>query len=744
MLISSLLSITLSAIAVKDTVDFKDSLQQDIVILAARATGQTPVSQSNFSKKQIEKLYFGADLPYILHASPSIISQSDAGNGFGYSYFRLRGIDNTRINFNINGIPINDPENHGFFSNNFADLASSASSIQVQRGVGTTANGTAPIAGSVQIATQDVRDSSFSKFTLGYGSYDSRRITLEHNTGVDPVSKFGVYARVSVLSSDGFRKNSASNMKTFFFGGGYFGKRSTLKFNVFGGSTQSNLAYYAVSKSALELDYRTNFNAPTEKDAFQQFFYQLQYDFKLSNKIQLSAMGYFIQGNAPKFTYSAINNNPDALTYDFFNLPNPDANTSSANFLLNYKLDQATWGSMVYANYKSKNLTAMVGVHANSFTANHYQEVVAADVFPSGYVPGHQVYFNTGKKRELSSFFKLNYFLANRIYLFADMQLRYTDFAYSYTKQPIFVYEYGVENLQWLFFNPKAGAKVAITDKISAYTSFGITSREPARLDMFQGSDYASFQITKSNIPNPETVLDIETGIKYASSKFNFVINGYAMEFKNEIVATGLLNNFGYYLRQNVPQSFRRGVEIETSFNFLQKFTFSNATSFSYNRIKSYSQSFLVKDSVGFNKIYDANENAENKIEAFANVSPVLTPSFATYNSISYRPTNFLTLELAARFVGKMYLDNSNNEQLTTPSFLIADAKIEVKLDKWTKINSYFRVLVNNIFNEKYYTSGTPSHWYNRISTNKDTRFVEPNYFVGALRNVMFTAGIKF
>ncbi len=744
MFITSLLSIIFGAFALKDSVQLNDSLKQDIIIFATRATQQTPVSQSNFDKKKIENLYYGADLPYILHNSPSIIAQSDAGNGFGYSYFRLRGIDNTRINFNINGIPINDPENHGFFSNNFADLASSASSIQIQRGIGTSFNGTAPIAGSVQIATQDIREPKFTKLTLGYGSYDSRRISIEHNTGVDKVSKMGIYARISMLSSDGFRKNSASNMKTFFLGGGYFGSRSTLKFNIFGGSTQSNLAYFAVSKSALELDYQTNFNSPSEKDAFQQFFYQLQYEYKLSNKFKISAMAYLVQGNAPKFSYNAINNFPDPLTYDFFNLPNPNQNTTSSNFLLNYKLDQTNVGGIGLLNYKSKNMTGSLGLHASNFKANHSQEVLEADIFPDGYTPGHEVYFNTGIKQEISTFFKLNYLIAQRLTLFTDIQLRKTNFNYSYIKQPIFVYEYNAEALNWLFLNPKIGAQISITDKFSTYTSFGVTSREPARLDMFQGNDYAPFEINKSNIPQPEKVYDTELGLKYSNKSINFAINGFNMSFENEIVATGTLNNFGYYLRQNVPSSFRRGIEIETTFDFLKKFSFSNATTISYNKIKSYSQSFLVKDSIGFNKIYDQNGNTENITEIFSNVTPVLTPNFSTYSSISYKPTEFMLIELAARYVGKMYLDNTNKDQLTTPDYIVVDAKIDVKLTKLTKINSYFRLFCNNLLNTKYYTSGTPSHWFNQSNTNGVNRFDKPNYFVGALRNMMVTVGVNF
>lgn len=745
MLFTTLLQVSLVSTLPVDTIPLlTDSLRQDVVITAIRSSENAPFTQTIINKKAIESNYHGADLPYVLHASPSIISQSDAGNGFGYSYFRLRGIDFTRINFNINGIPINDPENHGFFSNNFADLASSASSIQIQRGVGTSGNGTAPIAGSVNLATQDVRDPQFSKLTLGYGSFDSRRITLEHNTGINSSSKFGVYARASLLSSDGFRRNSGSNMKTFFFSGGYFGKKGQLKFNVFGGSSESQLSYYAVSKSALESDYRTNFNSPRERDAFQQFFYQLQYDYKVSNRINLSAMGYYVQGTAPKFTYDAFNNFPDPLYYEYYNLPDPSGTpfSTSSNFLVNYRLEQANWGAMSIGNYKTSKLNATIGLHANSFKADHFIEVLDADAFPSGYKTGHIAYFNTGFKRELSTFLKLNYVIFDKISLFTDAQIKYTDFSYDYRKQPILV-ESGSDNLNWLFFNPKVGMNVEVSSIISAYSSFGITSREPARLDMFQGGDYATNQITKNNIPKAETVRNFEIGLKYKNENVNFALNVYAMEFRNEIAATGSLNNFGYYLRQNVDESYRRGFEAEISVRFLKKFTFKNSTNISINKIKSYKQSFLIKDSLG-NKTFDDNGNVVSKEETFTNVTPVLTPNFSTYNSISYQPNSIFSFELIGRFVGEMYLDNTQNKDLTTPAYFVSDLKAEVKLEKITKLNSYIRLSVNNIFDTKYYTSGTPSNWINRNTNVNETRFTESNYFVGALRNVMVTAGIKF
>ncbi|TAF73699.1 MAG: TonB-dependent receptor [Bacteroidetes bacterium] len=728
---------SLQLFASADSLILKDSLREDIVIQSVRASDQTPVSQTNLSKTEIERTHQGSDLPYILHNTPSIISQSDAGNGFGYSYFRMRGIDYTRISLNVNGIPINDPENQGFFSNNFADLASSASNIQIQRGVGTTANGTAPIAGSVNITTQNVQDPKFTKFTLGYGSYDTRRITLEHNTGIDPNSKFGVYGRFSLLSSNGFKASSGSEMKTFLFGGGYFGKKSTLKFNIFGGATESNLAFYAVPKSILETDYRSNINSQREKDAFQQFFYQVSYNFNVNKNVDFSAMGYLIQGSAPRFLSEWYNDFPYPISYSTFNLPDPNPTKTSSNFLINYQLNQLTRGGMFTSNYKNANFKAILGVHANTFSAEHKGSVQDTDLFPVGYKSGHVAYQNTGIKNEMSTFLKCNYTFFYKLFVFGDAQLRYTTFGYNAVDKPILRDNYKVDNLNWTFFNPKIGIRYNLTNKFSTYSSFGITSKEPTRLDIFGGNDKAVQNIKKDSIIKPEKVYNTELGIEYKSKNLSLALNGYWMEFRNEIAATGGINNFGYFYRQNVPESNRKGIELNVQTRILNKIILTNSTSISQNRIKEFTQTIAVKD-------VTTQFDVDAKTEVYKNVNPVLTPSFTLYQSIRYEPFSFLSAEICGRYVSKMYLDNTNNETLTTPDYLVVDAKMELNLSKLTKVDTYIRFSMNNVLNTKYFTSGTPTNNYQRDVSSIDTRFVEPNYYVGALRNIMVTAGVKF
>ena len=70
-----------------------------------------------------------------LNSTPSTVVTSDAGAGIGYTGIRIRGVDPTRTNVTINGIPINDSESHGMYWVNMPDISSSVNNIQVQRGV---------------------------------------------------------------------------------------------------------------------------------------------------------------------------------------------------------------------------------------------------------------------------------------------------------------------------------------------------------------------------------------------------------------------------------------------------------------------------------------------------------------------------------------------------------------------------------------------------------------------------------
>ena len=731
----NLLSATYADSTIQDKPLLKDSLKEDIVVKAVRANMLTPVSQYNFSKKEINEKYYGQDISYVLQSSPSIVAQSDAGNGFGYSYIRMRGKDFTRINFNINGVPVNDAETQGFFTNNFADLASSAQSIQVQRGIGTTGNGTAPYAGSIGLVTNDLRGTASFGVTGGYGSFNSKRLTAEYCTGMLH-NKFAFYGRISSLTSDGYRTNSAADLKTYFMSGGYFGKKSILKFNAFGGITRSQLAYNATDRDTIA-KYGRTYNAfrPYEKDEFQQNFYQLQYTYFINKQWNIAASAYYVHGTAPVFQIRYYQPFYNA------NMPNAiiGADTLSGSDMLNsYKLNQDFYGGMAFLNYESEKFKFSYGLHANTFKAEHILEIPWSQITPTSIDPNHSVYQNTGYKSEVSSFVKASYNLTDKFIVFGDVQVRNASFANVPRDNSVFRDTFKVDNMNWTFLNPKVGARYFIGKYVSLFASAGYVTREPTRTDYLLGADYATENI-KQNSVKPESVLDIEFGSEVKTENFRLNANIYLMEFRNEIAATGELNIFGYSYRKNVGYSFRRGIEISAQWRFLPQFTLTNNSTFSHNRIKEFTKNHPVYDAT-FTNTYTTTP------VTYYDVNPVLTPSAIVNQGIRYEPVQWFSIELSGRYVSKAYLDNTNNEQLTTPEYVVGDMRAALKLGQWIKLGDHtLSFQLNNFTNTLYSPAGTPSNIFVQdASGNTTQQVVSPAYFPAATRNFFVTLSMRF
>ncbi len=732
MLNTILLSLTMAAQLPADSIPvLSDSLKEDVVVRAVKADVLMPVTQFNYSKTDIKERYYGQDIAYIIQNSPSIVSQSDAGNGFGYSFIRMRGMDYSRINFNINGIPVNDAETQGFFTNNFGDLASSAQSIQIQRGVGATSYGTAPFAGSIGIVTNDLKGPTSFGATLGYGSYNSKRVTAEYSSGM-LYNKFAFYGRLSSLQSDGYRTHSGTDLKTYFVSGAYFGKKSILKFNAFGGSARSQLAYLPVADTTLAKNRRANPMSGNETDEFQQNFYQLQYSYKFNSRLSLSSSAYYVSGNAPRFAIALLYYYTSYYTANMPNVNIPvvydsvgtkaikDSLITSTNMLVSYRLKQDFYGGFAFLNYTASRLNLTLGVHVNAFKSNHFMEILSADVFPIGYSQGQIAYSNTGYKQEISSFAKGSYYITDKFIAFADLQLRYAAFQYRAKDMSIYRDTYHVDDMSWLFLNPKAGLRYLFTKNLSAFGSIGRTSREPTRTD-YLVDDRAGQDVYQNDI-KPETVTDIEFGGDYKTEKIKISINAYFMEFQNEIAATGEYNSFGYFKRKNASSSFRRGVEVSASVKALPWLLIYNNSSFSYNRIKQWNQTY------------------SDTTITYNNVQPVLTPSVIINQGLRFMPFDWLYADISGRYVSKSYLDNTGNEKLTAPDYLIFDFSAGIKFKKWLKYGDHSLVFhANNFTNTKYYPAGSPSHAF-----VAGVETATPNYFAAATRNFFVTLQLKF
>ncbi len=731
--VASLLLLHFAAIAQTDNDTLQNNQQiQEVVINGIRANEKMPVTQMTLKQKQIEERYYGADIPTLLNATPSINSYSDNGTGIGYSFFRLRGLDQTRINFTINGIPVNDPESQGSYFNNYADLASSAGSIQVQRGVGTSSNGTAAFAGSVNLTTKALSMKPQFTVNAGIGSFNSRRVTAEYQTGM-LANKFAFYGRISDVETDGYRDRSGSHINSMFLSGGYFGKKSVLKFNILSGKAQSKLAYAGIDQLTMDQSRTNNPFVNGETDAFNQNFYQLQYSYQLSPYSGISVSGYYVTGNAPRFQYFL---DGSYNSYSYMNMPDAIVGSDTLQYtdaIGSYRLNQHFYGGFANYYYKKSKVDLNVGVHANAFASEHFMEINWARVLPVGVSQNHQAYFNTGYKNEISAFAKLNYSFTEKWIGFADVQVRYATFKYRGEDQEIHRDTFPVEDMSWAFINPKVGLRFVANDKLSFYTLFGITTREPSRID-YLADEYPSEPIKQDKV-KPESVKDIEVGVNYTAKKLAFQANLFYMDFTNQLINTGKLNAVGYSVTANVDKSYRAGLEVDLTWKAAKWLWLMNTTSWMKNEIKTYTQYY---DSAG---AYTTPVGV-----VFNKTSAALTPDLIMNNVVRIIPTQWCYAEVMYRTVSRQFLDNTEDENLSIDTYAALDGRIGISLQKWIKAGEpSISFQANNLLNTLYTPSGnTTGNVMNYDTNGIGAKSSTGLYYPAATRNYFATVTWKF
>jgi iron complex outermembrane receptor protein len=654
----------------KDTV--KKVQLEEISIHAVRADRRFPVTETSLNTKDIDMNYTGQEMQVILAKSPSITWYSDGGNYTGYSYLRLRGIDQTRVNFTLNGVPLNEPEDQGAYFSNYPDFLNSVRSIQVQRGVGLSTYGSSSFAGSVNMESPSLTDSGYVELNSSFGSYNTYRVSPEFNTGLLK-NKWGLYGRYSNVGSDGFKDHSGTKGQSFLFSGGYFWKKGIIKFTNFMGYSKNEMAYLAAPDTTLKKDYRTNLLTKDEKDKFKQSLTMLNYTAPIGKNSFLNSTVYY---NYLEGGYSIL----------------------FAPDLYNFSVKSDFFGGIINYQYRKNKLTLNSGIHANNYVRYH-----------SSYVEPNKnvlLYKNFGQKKEFATFLKLSYDI-KKITLFADVQYRTVQFTYQADKNtPL-----NILPVNWQFINPKGGVSYSLKDKHLVYASIGKTSREPTRNDMFAGYDNIDslnyLEIGKLNRVKPESVTDIEAGIKLLFQRFKLDLNIYSMEFKNEIAAIGQLSYIGLPLRKNVESSFRRGIELNFMVMPTKKLSLTTQANLSSNRIKTYTTDY---DSV-----------------TYLNVQPLLTPQIIINQGITYSINKKIKFDVNGRYMSKSYLDNSNNKNYMTPASLIINSSLCINFYKEHSIN----FMVNNITDTKYYTSGYVQN-------------MQPYYFAMATRNYFVTLKLRF
>jgi iron complex outermembrane receptor protein len=515
---------------------------ETVEVTGVRVTQKTPVTSKTVTAKQIKENYQGQEMSILLDKTPSVTSSTDGGHSQGYTYFRLRGIDQTRINMTLNGVPLNESEDQGVYFSNYPGFANNISSMQIQRGVGTSSNGVSSYSGSIDFKSPTGLKKGFG-VEVGYGSFNTQRFNASHSTGLTD-KKLALYTNFSTLTTSGYRNNSGGNGYSFFTSGGYYGKKDIIKVTAFSGNTINEMAWLPTSETDIAIDPKTNYNSPIAKDNFTQSFVQLQYNRLINNRSTLSTTVYY--------------NRLDGV-WDL------DLTTFGAGpDILNFQLASNLYGVMSTYKYNTKKFDLVVGVNGNKYERAHSMAVLPD--FNTTF------YNNKGLKDEFSTFIKANYDIG-KFSLFGDAQLRLVRFNY--------VGDVDLDQQNWTFFNPKGGVTYTVSKQLRHYISVGKSHREPTRTDMFQGEDNL---ITFTSI-TPEEVVDYELGTNYKKGKLQLSGNLYFMDFSNEITLIGALGSNGLPLMTNVDNSFRSGVELDYVYKFNNYLNYGGNANYSYNRI---------------------------------------------------------------------------------------------------------------------------------------------------------------
>lgn len=641
------------------TLEEKALLSEEVLVRAVRADKLSPITQKTIDYQELNEVFNGQDGAFVLETlAPSIQANSESGTRFtNYGTMRMRGIDQRRINITLNGVPLNDMIDQGVFFSNFTDFTNSVESIQVQRGVGTSTNGTASYAGSISYESIRLNvDAPETTVSLLGGSFNTWQGSAEVKTGLLP-NKMAFYSRVSMTSSDGFRDHSGTDSYSFFFSGGYFGDKDIIRFTGFNGRTKNQLSYVPVPISLAIENPRTNLNFEDDRDDFGQSFAQLEHIRTVSKNTTLTSSIYY-GGAGGDFPFGFVDGEQFVQ--------------------INYPLFNNHYGVMSNLQHSSEAWELSAGVHAYTFRRRNIEQVVPN--FASPYYQDRSV------KDEFSAFAKASYTHENWIF-FGDLQARFVNL--QLTPDTQFLGENRTIPLySWQFLNPKVGLTYQLNALQNVYGSFGRTGREPNRSDFLGGVQINAGNIDflqDQNNVRAEFVNNYELGYRIGTEKANAQVNFFYMDFENEIAPIGaFVDQFFLQLFANQEDSYRRGVEFDWSTKLSDRFRILGNATYMRSIISRY--------------------QPEGSSEVFTNISTPFSPEVFLNARVQYSPIKNLQVEFHTRNVGDSFTELTNNPDFVLPAYWVNNLRLSKKFGK----HYTFDLEVNNLFNELYFTDGAP------------------------------------
>ncbi len=690
-----------------------DLFMQAVEVKATRAGDKAPFTKTNISKEEIEKVNLGQDLPFLLNQTPSVIVNSDAGNGVGYTGLRIRGSDATRINMTINGIPYNDAESQGLFFVNLPDLASSLQSIQVQRGVGTSSNGAGAFGATMNFSTNEVIPDAYAEFNNSFGSFNTWKNTIKAGTGLIN-GQFTVDARLSRISSDGYIDRASSDLKSFYLSTAWIRKNTSFRFNILSGKEKTYQAWNGVSESDLKDNRTVNYagmerpGSPykNETDNYQQDHYQFFVNHKCNDKLTFNTALFLTKGKGYYENYKA------GRSYAEFGLPDYTENGTTyeeTDVIRQLWLDNNFYGQVLSLMYKDDKNQLDFGGGWNQYDGHHFGELIWAT---RGVPDNYRWYDLDAKKSDINSYIKYQRKISSRLYLFGDVQYRNVHYKIEgFRDNPTL----RTDN-RYDFLNPKLGLTYNRRNS-QVYISYSKASKEPNRDDFEAGGEQQ---------PTPEHLHDFELGYEYTKVNTKLQATAYFMLYRDQLVLTGKVNDVGAYTRTNIDKSYRMGIELQASQRINSFLNISANIALSENKINDFVEYFDDYDNGGQKAIFHGKTDIS--------FSPAI---IAGYN-IDVNIAKGLQLNLPGKYVSRQYLDNTSNRARSLNPYFVQDLRLSYTVS--TKVAKQISVIfqVNNVFNKKYEPNGyTYSYFYGGVLTT------ENYYYPMAGTNVMGGVNIK-
>ncbi|WP_339711822.1 TonB-dependent receptor [Cyclobacterium amurskyense] len=693
---------------------------EEFIVSGTRASETTPTTFQVISKETLGKDNLGQDLPLLLNYTPSIVTHSDAGTGVGYTGLRIRGTDQTRINVTVNGIPLNDAESHGVFWVNMPDFASSVDNIQIQRGVGTSTNGAATFGASLNIQTDTKKEEAYAETDNSYGSFNTRKHTIKAGTGLIN-DKWAVDARLSQVTSDGYIDRAFSDLKSYFVSGGYYGDKHVFKVNIFAGAEQTYQAWNGVPESLLKSNRTFNgYTYENETDNYQQNHYQFIYAGTLTDNLKANFALHYTAGQG---YYEQFKEDDDLEDYGFAPIEIGSEVINSTDIIRRRWLDNDFYGSVFSLNYVSTNgrLDAILGGGANRYDGDHFGEVIWMGVTGNTNIRD-KYYNNVAVKDDRNIYLKATYEVKERLYLFADMQVRGIDYSFDGKNND----QRDVSgNQSYTFFNPKFGVSYETGTGQTLYASYAVANREPVR------SDFTDSPL--SEIPRPEKLKNVEAGIRVKKSNFQYNANFYYMGYKDQLVLTGQLNDVGAYVRENVASSYRAGIELDGAIVLTPKWTLGGNIAFSQNKIDSYTE---------YSDVYDENWDFTGQESiTYTNTDIAFSPDVVGSAIIDFRPLKNLEVSLLNKYVGQQFLDNAQQKGRSLDAYWTSDLRFVYSWNPGFVKEMVFSGKVNNLFNNLYEPNGYTFGYFVPSSEGQGMERIAENYYY-PMAGTSFMAGV--